>query len=70
MTFPSAADVERLDDQLTAWRWYRSLYHRLRVAELCFEHAWLEPEEQDALAEVITDFRIVCEALARRGSAA
>lgn len=65
MTFPSAADVERLDRILICGRWYRSLQHRLRVAELRFEYGWLEPEEQNALAEEIADFRSVCEALAQ-----
>ena len=57
------SDIERADDLLALWHWRKNLAWRLRLAQLKFEYIGLDPDEQDALAVEVKDFRDVCAAM-------
>ena len=60
MTLPTTNDFKRIDDLRALWRWCASLDHRLRLARLRLEFIALEADEQEALANEVAEFRLVC----------
>lgn len=57
--------TERAEDLLTLWREQRRLSHRVRLTRLKFELIGLDPAEQDAITEEVSQWRRLVKAFPR-----
>jgi hypothetical protein len=56
--------TDRANALITLWCEYRRLDHRVRLAQLRFELIGLDPDEQNALADEVAEWRCLVKAFA------
>lgn len=52
--------LKRVEELLACWHWCRSLDHRLRLAQLRFDHCGYPADEQKRLEQEVAEFKYVC----------